>query len=206
MKMGRVWAWAAFVTAASLSGVVNAATIWDESVDGNLSTDPEAPTPVSFSAGSNIITGAVGGPGNVGDYITFTLGTNQQLTGLVLLEFQSAMGDSKAFHALNLGPTSFIPSPSTQDNFLGGNHVNAFEVGTDLLPGLAPPPAGTGLIGSGFDVPLGAGTYSYLFQQTAPDLTNYSLDFQVVPIPAALWLFGSALGMLGWYRRVGAQS
>lgn len=201
MKMGRLWAWAAFVTAASLSGVVNAATIWDESVDGNLSTDPGAPTSVTFSAGSNTITGTVGGPGNIGDYITFTLGSDQGLTGLVLLEFDSTFGNDRIFHGLNLGPTSFIPSPATQDNFLGGNHVNAFEVGTDLLPGLAVP-----LVGSGFEVPLGAGTYSYLIQQTDSDPTNYSLDFQVVPVPAALWLFGSALGLLGWYRRVGAQS
>ncbi|MDJ0928128.1 MAG: hypothetical protein QNJ73_10840 [Gammaproteobacteria bacterium] len=26
-------------------------------------------------------------------------------------------------------------------------------------------------------------------------------DFQVVPVPAAVWLFGSALGLLGWVRR-----
>ena len=26
-------------------------------------------------------------------------------------------------------------------------------------------------------------------------------NFQVVPVPAALWLFGSALGLLGWIRR-----
>jgi hypothetical protein len=27
------------------------------------------------------------------------------------------------------------------------------------------------------------------------------LSFQVVPVPAAVWLFGSALGLLGWARR-----
>ena len=34
-------------------------------------------------------------------------------------------------------------------------------------------------------------------------LTTFGTDlvFQVVPIPAAVWLFGSALGLLGWMRR-----
>jgi hypothetical protein len=30
---------------------------------------------------------------------------------------------------------------------------------------------------------------------------GYQLVFQVVPVPTALWLFGSALGLLGWMRR-----
>lgn len=34
-------------------------------------------------------------------------------------------------------------------------------------------------------------------------LTTFGTDlvFEVVPIPAAVWLFGSALGLLGWVRR-----
>ncbi len=31
-----------------------------------------------------------------------------------------------------------------------------------------------------------------------------AMTFQVVPIPAAVWLFGSALGLLGWSRRKAA--
>ena len=34
-----------------------------------------------------------------------------------------------------------------------------------------------------------------------PDLDWFYADVQVVPIPAAVWLFGSALGLLGWVRR-----
>ena len=32
-----------------------------------------------------------------------------------------------------------------------------------------------------------------------------AMTFQVVPVPAAVWLFGSALGLLGWVRRRVAQ-
>ena len=31
-----------------------------------------------------------------------------------------------------------------------------------------------------------------------------SLGFTAVPVPAAVWLFGSALGVLGWMRRKAA--
>jgi hypothetical protein len=35
-----------------------------------------------------------------------------------------------------------------------------------------------------------------------PDLRGDAwLEFTVVPVPAAVWLFGSALGLLGWVRR-----
>jgi len=32
-------------------------------------------------------------------------------------------------------------------------------------------------------------------------IDNVSIDTQVIPVPAAVWLFGSALGLLGWMRR-----
>lgn len=201
MKSSIRWLCAGFLVAVGFSGVAGAATVWDESVDGNLSTDPAAPTGITFSAGNNVIIGTIGGPGNVGDYITFSFAPGQGLVGLVLLEFDSQMGDERGFNAVNEGSTSFIPSPATQDNFLGGNHVNAFEVGTDILPRLGSTP----LVGSGFSIPLGEGTYSYLIQQTASDLTSYSLEFQVVPVPAAVWLFASGLGLLGWFRRVSGR-
>ena len=33
------------------------------------------------------------------------------------------------------------------------------------------------------------------------DGAGETMTFQVVPVPAAAWLFGSALGLLGWVRR-----
>jgi hypothetical protein len=30
---------------------------------------------------------------------------------------------------------------------------------------------------------------------------QYTLNYSVVPVPGAVWLFGSAIGVLGWARR-----
>ena len=38
-------------------------------------------------------------------------------------------------------------------------------------------------------------------EQNPCDSAGAQLTFSVVPVPAAVWLFGSALGMLGWIRR-----
>ena len=32
-------------------------------------------------------------------------------------------------------------------------------------------------------------------------IDNVTIDTQVVPVPAAVWLFGSAIGLLGWMRK-----
>ncbi|MDJ0928675.1 MAG: hypothetical protein QNJ73_13645 [Gammaproteobacteria bacterium] len=41
------------------------------------------------------------------------------------------------------------------------------------------------------------GSFSELF------IDNLSIDVTPIPVPAAVWLFGSALGLLGWVRRNG---
>ena len=56
-----------------------------------------------------------------------------------------------------------------------------------------------------------AGAWNFFFAAgtqvaAAKNLTNFAWavrpgDVAVVPVPAAVWLFGSALGLLGWMRR-----
>jgi hypothetical protein len=145
--------------------------------------------------------GGNGRPDDVRDYLTFTLGPNQQLVSLLLLEYvdiDSGEPGNRGFNAINLGSTSFIPGVDTADDFLGGDHLDPAPSGTDLLPILASAP----LAGTGFSVPLGPGTYTYLIQQTGTDFTGYELDFNVavIPLPAAAWLYLSAVGGLAWIR------
>ena len=57
--------------------------------------------------------------------------------------------------------------------------------------------------GTGFAGPLGPGTYTFWFQETTAGV-DYALSLQVVPLPPAIWLLGSALlGLYGASRRSG---
>jgi hypothetical protein len=84
-------------------------------------------------------------------------------------------------------------------NLFNSNLIDAAtpqDVWTSLGVGTAPAPDNTtevqfialGLLGSG-----GAGFFD-----------DASFDQVVIPVPAAVWLFGSALGLLGWVRRKAA--
>jgi hypothetical protein len=155
-----------------------AATTHDETVDGDLSGDPAAPTPVEMLVGTNVVSGSMAAPDDTRDFLTFTLPEGQQLEALRLLSYEDLdIGGpgNRGFHAINAGATSFIPDASTADSFLGGAHLDALPTGTDLLPILA----AADQAGTGFTPPLGAGTYSYVIQQTGPELTGYSVEFVI---------------------------
>ena len=170
-------------------------TTWDESVNGDLSSDPAAPTAVVFSTDTNRVTGTVRNADDVRDYWTFTIAPGQLLTAVILDNYQDVnSGDAgnRGFHSINAGPTSFIPGTDPNDSFLGGDHLDATSIGTNLLLDLE----SGGLAGTGFTIPLGPGTYSYLVQQTGPEHTAYTLDFVVIPEPTPAILFTAAGGLL----------
>lgn len=170
------------VVVCSLSVSASADFIWDEGSFGDLSNDPAKPTVAAFGLGGNYLVGSVQATDDTRDYVTFTINPGEALTNLRLLRYFGEFGEPVpvSFHAINAGATSFIPSPATASSFLGGAHLSFAPSGTDVLPGLAAATAA----GSGFSIPLGAGTYSYLIQQTGPELTGYSLEFTVSAIPA----------------------
>ena len=193
IKMGRVSSIALCLLTCAFPA--SGATVWDESVSGDLASDPATPTAVSFVTGSNVVVGDVNATSDIRDYFTFTIGSDQTLSAVTLLSYEGNLG----FTAMNVGSSSFIPGFTTMLDFLGGTHTDASLIGELLLPLL-----GSGSLGgAGFTPPLGPGTYSYVIQQTSGELTSYALDFEVspVPAPAAVWLLGSALiGVAGWRR------
>ena len=150
----------------------------DEATDGDLSNDPAAPTALDFGLGSNAISGSVAAPGDARDFITFTIPKGGKLSAVRLVKYRtlpSGEPGNTGFHAINAGATSFIPNAMTAGLFLGGDHVTTAAEGTDLLPALADGmPAGTG-----FTPPLGPGVYSYLIQQTGPQLSGYRIELDV---------------------------
>ncbi|GMW06604.1 MAG: hypothetical protein AMXMBFR8_14010 [Nevskiales bacterium] len=58
--------------------------------------------------------------------------------------------------------------------------------------------------------PNATGEYNFYIGFTSNNLPTFSgavgIDVNVVPVPAAVWLFGSAVGLLGWVRRRAAHS
>ena len=170
---------------ALLIAPAGAAIVHDESVNGDLSTNPAAPTPIAFAQLSNFILGTTGNSGTVDrDYITFTIDSDRILGSLIL---HGLSPDNLAFAAFNSGSTSFVPSGSTAASFLAGIHPSGSHVGTDLMPLFVT----SSVTGNSLSTPhLGPGTYSFLIQQTSPFLQSYSLEFVVdfvLPAKADSW-------------------
>lgn len=186
---------------ALLTASAQSAVVWTENLNGDLSSNAAAPTAISFRDGSNIINGSVVNPADTRDYVTFIIGADQFLVALTLLGYDdlgtAATNDgNRGFHAINSGGTSFVPGAATAASFLGGDHLTP-PVGVNLLPNLA----NATMAGTGFTVPLGPGTYSYVIQQTGPQHTGYSLDFMVVPEPSSLILLITAGSVVALRRR-----
>lgn len=182
----------------------SAATVWNESLDGDLSTSPTAPTALAFGLGRHAIAGSISAESSdPRDYVTFTLAEGEWLVALLLQQWQDgSVGGpaNRGFHAIQLGATSSIPGPGSIAGFLGSAHLDFAPAGTDLLPALATAALG----GTGFTAPLGPGTYSYVVQQTGPQLNLYTLEFVVVPEPTTAVLFAVGLAGLAARRRCSA--
>ena len=177
------------------------ALAYDEAVDGDLSSNPAAPTPIAFALGTNTVRGQVTNSGfaDPRDYITFVIPAGRQLSALRLISYVDVPGGGPGnigYHAINIGATSLEPSLANENSFLGGDHMFQLPSGTDLLPELA----NGDTAGTGFTVPLGPRTYSYVIQQTGPQTSGYHLEFVVSaapPVPAtSRWGLGSLLAAL----------
>jgi hypothetical protein len=181
------------LVAAAFAHSAAAVTIWDEGVNGDLSSDPAAPTDLAVGLGTNSITGTTAGDM---DFFTITVPDGANFTQLLLTSFEST--DDLAFLAIQSGPV--ITDLSTPDNLLGWLHASAAFVGTNILDDIA---LGAGALG--FTVPLGPGTYTLWMQQTGAELVAYGFDLIIepaaVPEPAMAALFALGLCALAIARR-----
>ncbi|HVU88474.1 MAG TPA: PEP-CTERM sorting domain-containing protein [Pirellulales bacterium] len=169
-----------------------AATVWNESINGDLSNDRLAPTAIAVAVGSNDVIGSVVGNPSDLDYFTINVPTGDELSQLVLESFTST--DQRGFIGVQHG-TTFTESASAPNvaNLLGWTHFGpgAGNVGLDILPGM-----GQGPGAQGFTAPLAAGSYTFWVQQLGA-LTNYDFNFVVKATPEpATW--GMALVAAGF--------
>jgi hypothetical protein len=169
---------------AAMAVPARAAVIWNEGINGDLSSSEAAPTSISFGIGSNQIIGTISGSPLDRDYITFTIAPGQTLSHLNLIAFSP---DNLAFAAFNSGSTSYIPSGATNGLFLSGIHMSSADVGQDLMVFFDTRNVTTNSLSS---PSLGPGTYSWMIQQTSPLLQNYTVEFVIdgaLQSDAATW-------------------
>lgn len=172
-----------------------AATVWNEETNGDLSGSGLGPTPLVLSPGSNLLIGTTGrGTSGVDrDYFVFTLAEGQQLDAVTLLDGNFLGQQSLSFIAVQAGPQVTVsPTGGSATGLLGWHHYGPNDLGTDILPLI-----GFGLGATGFLGPLPAGTYAFWIQDTGSGTASYRFDFAItaVPEPAAATLF--AVGLLG---------
>ena len=160
----------ALLAAALAVPVANAATVWDESVNGDLSSSEAAPTSIALAVGSNVLSGTVNGLPLDRDYITFTIPAGFVLSAMNLATFSP---DNLAFSSFNTGSTSYIPSGATNGLFLSGIHITSADIGFNLLTFFDTRNVTTNSLPS---PSLGAGTYSWLIQQTSPIVQAWKVD------------------------------
>lgn len=182
--------------ALALGSSAHAATLHDESVQGDLSGDRLNPTRHTLALGTNSVI-AETAPLDL-EYLTLTVPGGLLLSEIVLAEFT---GESfVSFIAVQRGDIMPVtPAITTAAGLLGWAHFSA--VGSDLLGIMGSSGAGA----EGFVPPLPAGTYAFWIQELdAP--VQYRLDFNVSPVPEpAQWVMVSlgliALGALHRRRR-----
>ena len=160
----------ALLVAALAVPAANAATVWDEGINGDLSSSEAAPTSIALAVGSNVLAGTINGFPLDRDYITFTIPAGFVLSGMNLVVFTP---DNLAFSAFNTGSTSFIPTGATNGLFLSGIHITSADVGFNLLTFFDTRNVTTNSLAS---PSLGAGTYCWMIQQTSPIVQTWRVD------------------------------
>lgn len=142
------------------------AVVYNEGTSGDLSDSGLTPTPLTFGLGDNIVTGTTGRTeaGAIDrDYWTFTIGANQQLVALNVLQGTVPLGFS--FIGIQSGSqVTLAPAATTAAGLLGWTHYQTTDIGTNILDDIGVAKNGS----TGFNGPLGSGTYSVWLQEISP--------------------------------------
>jgi hypothetical protein len=158
----------------------SAAIVYSETISGDLANSGLIPTPIAVSAGSNQVLG-VTGRGAAGldrDYFRITIPAGLGLFGLTVLPGTASSG--VAFIGMQAGAQVTLPTNAGDaSGLLGWWHYSPADIDDDILPQMAIPANGS----SGFDVPLGANTYSFWIQDFNAGVFPYGFDLSIAPVP-----------------------
>lgn len=177
----------AFVAALFLSiALVNHAAArqvaWNESVQGDLSSDRFNPTHITLDEEATYWMRATTSSADP-EYVTITIPSGLELQAINHVAWTST--DRVAFIALQSGTTFTEPAIGPDPaNMLGWTHFGpGLTLGKDLL-GIMAQQKGT----IGFPVPLPAGDYTFWLNQTDDSGSTYELEFVVIPSAATISL------------------
>ena len=176
---------------------------YHEAVDGDLSSVAVSPTAWNLTAGANTITGSAGTNHAAGtvdyDLLAFTVPAGHQLDSITILSYSNESEFGASFFGLQADSPWYDGFGWNIGGYwlMGYAHVQASNVGTDLLPRIhenAPPPE--------FTIPLPSGVYTMLIEDI-DTVNSYSLQFNVsaVPEPAGAALAAVAMAAVGSLRR-----
>lgn len=161
-----------------------------------------APSAVASCAGCGVATAVDDGAGNIsitGIAYTFNAGGNSYTTSWDATT-TLATGTSliKGPGATCVDAVGTVCALTNVIAGLGGNFHTG--IGSDLLTACANDRCRVDVSVAGTDLVINI-KRALSASPTSSAFQNYTLSFAVVPVPAAVWLFGSALGLMGLARR-----
>jgi hypothetical protein len=163
--------WAALLVV-GLAASAQATVIYDEGVDGALSTDPNNPTQIAAITGDNDIVISVGG-GDSPNYFELDL-AGRTLTSVILVSFSTPPSNN------NTLLVNCDLDPCNPFNGNGRMFMDDASVGADLLLDLSP----------GYVL-----SQIWALVESSSAVTTATLRFQTVPEPATFGLL--AVGLAG---------
>lgn len=186
-----------FATAAlSLSALFSpcqASVVYDEAINGDLSTTFSSPTSVFIQEGSNQILGTTGRVAGVvdRDYFTITIPYGLHLVSIKVLPNTTGdnSGPLQSFIGVKAGSTGTDPATAQiplAASLLGYHLFGPADIGQDILDNLGQSNL-LAVAAQGFTPPLNAGTYTFWVQETVSTI-NYGFDLKVAPEPESLML------------------
>jgi len=185
LKIGIATLLLSFGTAVTAS----AAVIWDEAIDGSLSTDRNSPTNMgTLATGSNDLIGTT--VSGISKFFSITIGSGSELSALIVEDWQSV--DDLGFLGVVSGtPFTVDPASPNVTELLGYVHYGTLDVGQNILSNLGSGPGSQGFTGA-----LGAGTYSFWVRQGGPDPATWDLNFVASSVPEPSSALLLAVGLL----------
>lgn len=154
--------------------VVTENVVYDESVDGDLSLDNNAPTVIEFTPGDNHVISTQMQTVDQANFFTFQIPEGYELSQLIVDSYEGS--DDLGFIGIDAG--SFIAT--TPPSFIGGLSYGTANVDTDILPAMGDSsnPAAVAISGFGFTPPLNATQYTVWLNQTGANSSSV-LNFVV---------------------------